>query len=158
MANIDFSVTTVPAAYQLMVNRLRKFVNDEAEKNILTGVQESTDFELFMALEDAWDELNYTYEPVDLHFDSIDKAPWAVLRMGALLNILTSKTILSARNTLTYSDSGGIQVKDNDEFGRYTTIYNYYLAEYRRRATAAKRSLNIEGSYGGVHSEYNELY
>ncbi len=77
--------------------------------------------------------------------------------MGALLNILTSKTILSARNTLTYSDAGGIQVKDNDEFGRYTTIYNYYISEFRRRASSAKRSLNVEAAYGGVHSEYNEL-
>ncbi len=53
MATIDLTLTSVPSAYQYMVDRLRKYINDEAVKNILTGVQESTDFELFMALQDS---------------------------------------------------------------------------------------------------------
>lgn len=53
MATIDLTITVVPPTYQYMVDRLRKYLNDEALKNTLTGIQESTDLELFMALQDS---------------------------------------------------------------------------------------------------------
>ena len=75
--------------------------------------------------------------------------------MGATLQILTSKGILSARNTLTYQDSGGVTVQDSDKYGRYINYYNLLLARYSRGVTNMKIGKNIESAYGGVKSEYD---
>lgn len=74
--------------------------------------------------------------------------------MGATLKILENNGLNSARNTLTYSDAGGITIKDQDKFGRYTVFYNTFLAGWRRSVVEFKRSANVEGAYGGVASDY----
>lgn len=152
---IDFDRTEVPTEYVGMVKRLRGFLNDTVEQNDLRGVEESTDLELFTALEDTWDEVNTAFEPVDLSFKTPKKTPWSVLRLGAVLHVLSSKGIGSARNTLSYNDSGGVSIQENDEYGRYVNLHNILVGEYRRRAQAAKRKLNMDGAYGGVDSEYS---
>ena len=152
--NVDFDNSSVPAAYQKYVDRLRDFLDDTVAQNDLEGVEESTDWELYMALEDTWDELNYGFEPIDVVYNTINEVPWGILRLGAVIQVLISKGIGSARNTLTYNDAGGITVKDKDKFGRYTVWFNTLIADYRRKAQALKRSKNIDGAYGGVESEY----
>lgn len=72
---IDFTRTTVPAEYQGAVDRLRKYLKDTAEQNDLELKEESTDLELYQAMEDAWDEINYTYPPITLTFDNIVDIP-----------------------------------------------------------------------------------
>lgn len=72
---IDFDRDEVPEHYAGMTNRFRKFLNDTIEQNDLRGVEESTDLELFTALEDAWDEINTTFEPTDLHFRNLLETP-----------------------------------------------------------------------------------
>jgi hypothetical protein len=57
---------------------------------------------------------------------------------------------------LTYNDAGGITIKDQDKFGRYINWYNNLLAGYRRTVSEFKRSHNINSSFGGSHSEYND--
>jgi hypothetical protein len=52
--------------------------------------------------------------------------------MGATLKILTKKGILSARNTLTYQDAGGITVQDYDKYGRYVNYFNVLVSTYYR--------------------------
>lgn len=159
MANtVNFDLTEVPAEYQSRVNRLRNYLDDTVEQNDLEGIEESTDLELFQALEDTWDEINYDFDPVDLNFSSMDKIPWSILRLGAVLNVLVSKGIGSARNTLTYSDAGGISIKEQDKFGRYTVWHNTLLAKFRRTVSSFKRKENINGAFGGAHSEYNDTW
>lgn len=54
MANtVNFDLTEVPAEYQSRVNRLRNYLDDTVEQNDLEGIEESTDLELFQALEDT---------------------------------------------------------------------------------------------------------
>lgn len=101
--------------------------------------------------------MNNEVEPSDLHFKEIKKIPWSILRQGAVLHVLQSKSILSARNILSYGDSGGITVKDMDVYGRYIALFNAFLTQYRRGAMGLKRSLNINGGYGGVYSEYANI-
>jgi len=48
---------------QLFVDRLRKWLNDTAELNVLEEVQESTDEQLHHALQDTLDEINYEFSP-----------------------------------------------------------------------------------------------
>ena len=117
---IDFNLTECPPEYKKVVRRLRDYIDDTIAQNDLKGIEESTDFELYQAIEDTWDEINNTYDPVDLEFPTVMHIPWAVVRLGATINVLTSKGIRSARNILSYNDAGGINIKENDEFGRYT--------------------------------------
>ena len=153
---IDLTVTTVPPQYQLMVNRLRVYLNDTVEQNDLLGDIESSDLELYIALQETLDEVSYSYGPHDMIFNTLEEVPWVLLRQGATLTILEMKSIRSARNTLTYNDSGGISVKENDVYGRYVVWYNTLLNDYRRKVTSWKRAKNMEGSWGGSHSEYSD--
>ena len=144
----------VPEEANKYVLRLRRYLEDFTESNELLGVEESTDLELFNALIDTWDQVNNEFEPVDLHTSHFSRIPWSILRQGAVLNVLVSQSILSARNVLSYNDSGGITVKDQDVYGRYMALFNMLIAQYRRGAQAYKRLMNINGAYGGSHSEY----
>lgn len=152
----ELSASSVPSAMQGRVDRLRKFLNDTEATNILTDVEESTDLELYYALQDVLTQLNYEVEPSSLTFPSIKNLPWNLLRDGGVLNVLLSKGIVSARNVLSYNDSGGITVKDQDKYGRYTVFYNMLVNRYRLAAQNFKRSKNIDLSYGGSHSEYDD--
>jgi len=157
MASIDISLLEIPADWAPYVVRFRKYLGDTPELNELTEAQESTDFELFIALQDAYDEMNYSIEPIDLNYISHTEVPWSVLQLGGLLNILTMKGVLSSRNTLTYNDSGGITVKDMDKYGRYINYFNIMGSDFKRRSMAIKRAKNINSAYGGVESEYSSI-
>ena len=74
--------------------------------------------------------------------------------MGATLMYLTSKGVLSARNTITYRDGGGVTVQDYDRYGRYINYYNILINKYVRGVGNMKLGQNIEAAYGGVPSEY----
>ena len=71
--------------------------------------------------------------------------------------MLTGQGILSARNTLTYNDTGGVTVQDFDVYGRYINYFNILINKYRQHLIDFKRNINIDGCYGGVSSEYGSL-
>ena len=138
----------------LYVNRLRKYLNDTAELNILENEQESTDSDLALAIKESIIELNFEYQPETSY--TIDQIPWSLVRAGAVIQVLLMKGILSARNTLNYSDAGGIQVSNYDKYGRYVNYYNILINKFIRSATTWKISKNVEDGWGGVNSEYYE--
>lgn len=148
----------VPAEHQKQVDAFRKFLRDYPEVNELLADRESTDLELYNALIDTWDQINNEFEPTDLHFNKLRDIPWGILRQGATLNIFVSVGILSARNVLTYNDSGGITVKDEDVFGRYMALFNMLVNQYRRSASGFKRTANLNRGFGGVESEYSNQW
>lgn len=151
----QLSTEIIPYNDQLYVNRLRKFLNDTAALNTLDGVQEAADIDLYHYIQDALDEINYEYPPTTVNYANIAAVPsWNVLKMGATLQYLTSKGILSSRNTLTYRDGGGVTVQDMDRYGRYINYYNILINKYLRGVTNMKLGANIEAAYGGVPSEY----
>ena len=71
------------------------------------------------------------------------------------LTVLTSKGILSARNTITYRDGGGVTVQDYDRYGRYINYYNILVNKFLRGVTNMKLGANVDAAYGGVSSEYD---
>jgi|AntRauTorckE6833_2_1112554.scaffolds.fasta_scaffold00311_22 hypothetical protein len=150
-------VESVPTEDQPYVDRTRSYIQDTAVKNDLEGIEESTDLEIYYALDDTLGELSYEFGPHDMVFNSFSEVPLRLLQTGAMLNILVSKGLLSARNTLTYTDQGGVTIQDQDQYGRYTVFYNMVINRYRNAAQSWKRSKNINGAYGGVHSEYLNL-
>ena len=144
---------TISFDEQLYVDRVRKFLGDFAASNKLDGVQESDDQDIYDAMIDTLDEINFEYLPAsDYTFETIPS--FNLLKLGATLQILTSKGILSSRNTLTYTDSGGVTVQDMDKYGRYINYFNVLIAKYQRGVQNMKVGQNVDEAYGGVHSEY----
>lgn len=136
----------------LYVNRLRKYLNDTAELNILEQKQESTDSDLNMAIKESIIEINTEFQPETTY--PITTIPWTMTRAGAVIQVLIMKGILSARNTLNYSDAGGIQVSNYDKYGRYVNYYNILINKFQASVARWKLNKNIEAGWGGINSEY----
>jgi hypothetical protein len=150
-----FDVTndeTIPTADRPYVNRLRRFLQDQDVLNTLEQAQESTNVDLYFAMQDVIDEVNIT--PPETTYTALSEVPWVLLKLGGTLNVLVSQGILSARNQLTYNDTGGIQVSDVDKYGRYVNWFNVLINKYQRSLMSWKLTKNIEEAYGEVPSEY----
>lgn len=144
---------TISFDEQLYVDRVRKFLGDFAASNKLDAVQESDDQDIYDAMIDTLDEINFEYLPTSNYtFETVPS--FNLLKLGATLQILTSKGILSSRNTLTYTDSGGVTVQDMDKYGRYINYFNVLIAKYQRGVQNMKVGQNVDDAWGGVHSEY----
>lgn len=152
--NID-NDGTIPSESRPYVLRLRRFLKDTEVFNELINSEESTNLELYEALQDALDEINFT--GYNTYYTSFSEVPWNLLKIGGALNICVSQGILSARNQLTYNDSGGIQVTDFDKYGRYINWFNVLISKYTRGIAQWKISKNIDDAYGGIPSEYRDL-
>jgi hypothetical protein len=142
--------------------KLRRFLNDTPDLNKLDRTAECTDEDLNDYIKDALIEINVEFPPKttfkisDVMFEPGDDSgavvPWNLVKIGATLQFLTSKGILSARNMLTYSDTGGIQVTDFDRYGRYINYFNVLVQKYVLGVENFKKSWNISQLYGGVYS------
>jgi len=158
MAETAFDVTndeTIPSINRPYVNRLRRFLQDQVVLNTLDQAQESTNTDLYFALQDALDEINITGQVTT--YTTFSDVPWSLLKLGGVLNILTSQGILSARNQLTYNDAGGIQVSDLDKYGRYVNWFNVLINKYQRGIIQWKVTKNVDDAYGEIPSEYVDL-
>ncbi|MCF1193625.1 hypothetical protein LRR18_18725, partial [Mangrovimonas sp. AS39] len=92
-----------------------------------------TDDELLDYVQDTLNNINLNYEP-KTNFTLADivtepgvdagRLPWSLVKLGATLQLLEIKGIISARNTLTYSDAGGVNVSEMDKWGRYLNYFN----------------------------------
>jgi hypothetical protein len=146
---------SVPTEYQEKVDRLRRWLNDTTTLNVLTAAEESTDEYLYEALLDAIDEINNEWG-----FESsyaLSSFPnFSLLKYGAALQILMGKGILSARNTLTYRDAGGIQISDLDTYARYMPIFNQVMQKWTSGMQKMIRKINVDGAYGGVGTEMEQ--
>jgi hypothetical protein len=156
MATFDVTNSeAIPTTDRPYVNRLRRYLQDTEVLNVLDQVKESTDVDLFFALQDTVDEINVI--PPITTYTLFSDIPWSILKLGATLQILVSQGILSARNQLTYNDAGGIQVSDMDKYGRYVNWFNVLINKYLRSVAAWKIGGNIDAAYGGVPSEYQDI-
>jgi len=145
----------ISTANQAYVDRLRNWLGDMADLNVLTGVQESSDVFLYEALEDAIDEVNNEWGFESTY--TMGTFPnFSLLKYGAACQVLMGKGILSARNTLTYRDAGGVQVSDLDKYQRYMPIFNQLLQKWTAGVRGMIRRINVDGAYGGVGTEMDQ--
>jgi len=141
---------------------LRRYLNDVPQLNKLTKDFESTDDELIDYIKDTINNINLNYEPksnytfADIIVNPGDAGylPWSIIKLGATLELLQTKGIISARNTLTYSDSGGVTVQEFDLYGRYMSLFNMLVTKYERGVAAIKLRNNIDNCYGGTNSPF----
>ncbi len=146
--------------WNMAASGLRVTLSDYQNMNYLDGLQETSDDELIMYLQDTLMEINQEAEPItfwDLpqvvaNLGDSGFITFNTLKLGATLKYLSYKGILNARNFLTYSDSGGIQVSNMDKWGRYLNFYNTLVAKYTNAVRAQKLRINIASAYGGFHS------
>ena len=162
LTKYTYAEADIPTQDKVFINLLRKFLNDEPELNRLERVRENTDLELYHALLMTLDQINVEFNPVTSYTEFTSIPSWYILATGATLQVLTSKGILSARNTLTYNDSGGVTVQDYDKYGRYINYFNLLINKFIRSVQQWKESENINGAYGGndngLASEYSWEY
>lgn len=143
--------------YVTPVSRLRDFLRDFKATNLLLEMEENTDDQLQKSLEDALDYINTAYPPVtDYSINSVTS--WTAVRDRAVLNVLQSNMIKSARNMFSYRDQGGVDIQEEDVYGRYVNIYNILFAKNEAHIQRFKTSDNVNSAYGGVESEYYDEY
>jgi hypothetical protein len=149
--------------YEAAAAQLRKYLNDQPQLNELDEDFESTDDELVDYIKSslnvinmdttpvtAWTILNVVENPGDDGYIT-----WSVVRLGAVLELLTAKGIISARNMLTYSDAGGVQVANHDKWGRYINYYNVMRPKFEAAVASAKIRYNVQQAYGGFSSPFS---
>ncbi len=147
----------VPEAYVLKVEKLRDFLRDRPELNKLLEEKESSDMDLYQALLDGIDYINFEVGYETSY--TLDTFPsWKIIRDAAVLEILVSAGIGSARNTLTFNDNGGVMSQDLDVYGRYMAYYNQLVAKLQTSISSIKMAKNIENGYGGSPSAYSDLW
>ena len=154
----------MPATINDLNIKLRRFLNDAPELNRLDQIAECSDLDLEDYIKDTLDEINIVFPPkstfkvtdVTLEPGDSGQVPWSLVKMGATLQFLTSKGILSARNMLTYSDTGGIQVSDYDRYGRYINYFNVLVQKYTEGVRMFKMSWNASQVFGGVYSPMDQ--
>lgn len=149
------------STYKEAAHSFRRWLNDNAQLNTLDREIESTDDELEDYIKDALNEINTSFEPqTPWALSSImvepgtdyGPLPWSLVKLGALLQLLTIKGVISARNTVNYSDQGGITIQEMDKFGRYLTYFNNLNQVYQQKVMAIKIRENISNVYGAVNS------
>jgi len=150
-------MAAIPEAHKLKVDKFRDFLRDREELNILIEKQESTDLDLYQALQDGLDAINYEYG-YQTSYTLDDFPSWKILRDAATLEVLTSAGIHSARNQLSYNDAGGVNIQDIDVYGRYINYYNVLVNKVRAAVTNFKMQKNIDDAYGGSESAYSNLW
>tara|TARA_Y100000310_G_C20520078_1_gene733201 strand:+ start:370 stop:852 length:483 start_codon:yes stop_codon:yes gene_type:complete len=139
------------------IQKFRRWIGDQEALNVLDQARECTDEEIQDYLDDAVDEINYSLPP-QTAYTVADFPSYYILKMGATLQYLVAKGILSARNMITYGDPSGISVQDNDRYGRYVNFYNVLINKYFNALTNFKRELNTNNAYGGLGSELDQGY
>ena len=136
------------------LKRFRAFIKDEVEynKGEFYGEQENSEDDLRMYLDQALQAFNDSFFGTSFRFDDIKNEN--IIFVGAMLSLLTSNGIISARCALTYMDAGGISVvQDLDRYGRYQAIYAAYYQYWKNMVLDFKRSWNIENSFDSIPSD-----
>ena len=149
-----FSVQTyIDDDVQILIRQIRTWLRDFGPANALLDGEEFQDGSLELFIDMALDEWSST-PPLIGRVTSVRAHPSRYLLMLKVVQLaLLSASFAYARNNLNYSD-GGITVATSDKAPMYLTIENRLREEYETHKMRLLRSLNAEGAYGGVHSEY----
>ena len=136
------------------IDKIRRFMRDNAYLNRLISGYESSDEDILEALEDALDDFNQT-PPFIGKFGLSNPPPWSILKRGVVICLLESVGLLNTRNSLPFSD-GGLQVQNN-KTPEIQAWLQLFVNKYEEKKIRWKTSVNIEQSFGvgAVSSEYS---
>jgi hypothetical protein len=143
-----------PKIMEIAVRRTRLYIRDTKELNkLLGGKYESDDQSVRQAIMDALWDWNISNPPIASVLLQTHPAPHLLIRKAAI-ELLKSAGIWHSREHLPSQD-GGTSADDHAKIGEYSQWLQYLDADYERKKTDLKVSINIQDSYGGVGSEYD---
>lgn len=142
---------------QIISNILRTYLQDFEENNHLIGKEEFTDEQILTFLLMAMDQYNNRVTPVSIKADVMTFPSLTLWLDGAAIFALKSAIFKFQRNSFQYSD-GGTQVVTDEKAPEYERTLQRMMAEWTQDARLVKESINLEGCYGGISSEYLTLY
>jgi len=155
VSETPLSPQDIPQVPNVLIQRVTKFLRDDASVNQLLDGKESSPSQVRMALEDSLDDWNTTPPPIaPVTFDTHPSRN--LLTKGAVIEILISAGILMSRNRLNYND-GGIHVATSDKANEYSQWINMFVRNYETKKIQIKRTINIANGWGGVPSEYSTI-
>lgn len=139
-------------AESILVRNVRDFLRDNKALNALLDSEETSDLLLRLYVGMALDDWNITPPLIGTVDITTHPAP-SLLIWKTVQITLWSAAILQERNRLQYSD-GGISVQTSDKAEMYLRMASQLDQVYEAKKRSLKKSINIEGAYGGVASEY----
>jgi len=138
---------------------LRNMLRDKKELNrLLTGQFETSDEELRQCLMQALMDWNSTPPPIG-PVSLANHPNKYLLLMGAALQALTSAGIWHSREHMPSSD-GGTSADDHAKATEYSGWIERFAAEYERKKSDLKTSINISMALGNmsIMSEYSNSF
>ena len=139
-----------------LIMMLRTYLSDSAEDNTLIAGSENDKERLLLCLVLAVDDFNRSITPITAH--TLENFPSLTLLMeGAAIQSLKQAIFKYIRNSLQYND-GGVNVSLMEKSQEYETALRRMSDMYYTRAQRLKEAMNLEQCYGGVSSEYMDLY
>lgn len=142
----------IPMNIEAFVQEVRLYMRDFPELNRLIEGEESSDRMILWAVIDALEDFNASPPPITFTFDEIPKS---ILRYAVVTTLLESVILLSARNSLAYSD-GGINV-NLDKTPLLMQLREMMRGTYEMRRDKFKVAQNIARCYDAAPSEYMVL-
>lgn len=140
-----------------LVNILRYYLQDFQEENHLLEKEEFTDNQLRTFLLMTLDHYNNRITPLAIQSKVMTFPSLTLWLDGAAIYALKSAIFRFQRNSFQYNDSG-TQVMTDEKAPEYERTLQRMLAEWTQDARSTKESINLEGCYGGISSEYLRLY
>ena len=142
---------------QVLTNICRIYLQDFEENNHLIGKEEFTDEQILTFLLMAMDHYNNRVTPISIKAEVLTFPSLTLWLDGAAIFALKSAIFKFQRNSFQYSD-GGTQVVTDEKAPEYERTLQRLMAEWTQDARLVKESINLEGCYGGISSEYLTLY
>jgi hypothetical protein len=142
-------------ALKVLIQNVRRYMQDYTSKNKLLGDVENTDLDIALAMEMTISDYNMS-GPLSIQVQTWTKFPsLQLLIYGCTRELLMSQSILSARNSLQFQDSGGVTVNDQDQYQKYPAFIQILETKYEKLKHSIKLGISEAAGNGYVGSEYD---
>ena len=143
-----------PKIMEIAIRRVRNYIRDTKELNkLLGGKYENDNSQITQALQDAVWDWNISQPPLPAITLRTHPAPHLAIRKASI-ELLKAAGIWHSREHLPSSD-GGTSADDHAKIGEYSQWIQFIEADYEKKKSDLKVTINIANSYGGVGSEYD---
>lgn len=129
-----------------IINRVRRILNDFADKNAYFKAEQISDDFLMDALDLVVEDFNQT-PPIKTNYTPCNFPQTDILLNGILARVFESLALTDARNS--YPMQLGEIAVQSDKTDRYLQLANIYEAKYKQITAKWKAFLNIQNGYGG---------
>ena len=134
----------------LSVMEIREFTSDYAANNLLLDREEFSDTFITLCRDLAVSSYNEIPPMSVATFSNFPSK--STLLWGTLYHMFNGKSMLYARNNMSYSD-GGVQINVEEKYQLYETLAQNAQAQFQTSASRMKAYFNMESGWGGVNSD-----